>query len=99
MDSVRTVQTAFRFNPEMVRRMKNRARLQGKSLNAYIENLVEKDLEGEMDRYEALFQELSQMEVPGSISPEIEDCFSRFKVEITTEMLEEDERLAYLLSR
>lgn len=38
-------QTAFRFEPELIQMMKSRARGLGKSLNAYVTGLIEKDLE------------------------------------------------------
>lgn len=44
MDGLRTVQTAFRFKPEMVKSMKRQAAKSGVSLNRYVENLIERDL-------------------------------------------------------
>lgn len=98
MGNTRTVQTAFRFRPDMVRRMKNKARLQGQSLNAYIENLVEKDLGEEGGRYAAIRRELADVKFPKEISEDIM-ALSRFKVEFTEEELAADEKLAYLLSK
>jgi len=99
MLNTRTVQTAFRFTPELIQRMKNRARIQGQSLNAYVEGLVKKDLGESNDRYEALYNELAKIKLPETISPEIEELFGKYKVEFTPEELEADERLAYLLSK
>lgn len=98
METARTVQTAFRFTPEMVRRMKNRARLRGISLNAYIEGLVEEDLGQDKDKYEALFVQLAGITKPDAISAEVDDLFSRHKVELTAEDLE-DEKTVWLLSK
>jgi len=99
MSGTRTIQTAFRFSPEMVQRMKNRSRLRGLSLNAYVEGLIKKDLGDPNERYEALYKELAKIKLPETISPEIEELFGKYKVEFTPEELEADERLAYILSK
>ena len=39
--------------------MKNKARLNNQSLNAYVEELIERDLSSSSDRYEALYAELA----------------------------------------
>lgn len=42
-------QTAFRFDTDFLLRMKRRAKLQGKSVNRYVTELIERDLlEAEM---------------------------------------------------
>jgi len=94
----RTTQTAFRFSPDMLIRMKNRARMSGQSLNRYVEDLIKKDLGSEEDKYEALYKRLSQYTLPKEISPEIL-ALSKYKVEFTQEEIDADERLAYLLSK
>lgn len=99
MLNTRTTQTAFRFSPELIQRMKNRARIRGLSLNAYVEGLIEKDLGDVNDRYEALYKDLAKIKLPETISPEIEELFGKYKVEFTPEELEADERLAYILSK
>ena len=37
----RTVQTAFRFRPELLSQIKLKARLEGKSVNAFVEYVIE----------------------------------------------------------
>lgn len=96
--STKSAQTAFRFSPELLQRMKNRARLRGQSLNSYVETLVKKDLGTKEERYEALYRELAEIELPKEISPEVMDL-SKYKVEFTQEEIDSDERLAYLLSK
>ena len=59
MEGTRTVQTAFRFSPELVRRLKRRARLERKSVNAYVEEAVQKALDSGEDKYARLEAELS----------------------------------------
>ena len=95
--TLKTSQTAFRFRPELLERLKNRARLEKKSLNSYVEEVLEKDLES-TDRYEAIILDLGKLKMPEKISPEIE-AISRFKIEFTEEEIAADERLAYLLSK
>ena len=95
MESVRSVQTAFRFRPEMLARMKNRARQKDISLNAYIERLVEEDLKESSDRYEALYAELSQIRIPEKMSEEMKTAFSYIKMADYTEAeIQNDPRLA-----
>ena len=95
--TLKTSQTAFRFRPELLERLKNRARLEKKSLNSYVEEVLEKDLES-TDRYEAIIRDLGKLKMPEKVSPEIE-AISRFKIEFTEEEIAADERLAYLLSK
>ena len=99
MESTRTVQTAFRFKPDMVRRMKNKARLEGKSLNSYVENLIMEDLgEGE-ERYEDIYGKIAGIRFSGEIGRETEECFRKYKVEFSEDEVVRDERLSYLLSK
>lgn len=98
METGRTVQTAFRFKPELVARLKMKARREQKSVNAYVEQLIERDLEKDEDRYEALYRELGKIKLSKKISPKIV-ALSRFAVEFTEEDLKNDEKLAYILSK
>lgn len=43
-----TVQTAFRFSPELINRLKNRARRDHKSVNQFVEEVLEKALEDDL---------------------------------------------------
>lgn len=98
METTRTVQTAFRFKPEMIDRIKLKARRNGTSVNAYVEQLIEKDLGKDEDRYEALYRELAKIKLPETISPEVE-ALSRFSINFSEEDLRNDERLAYILGK
>ncbi|MBQ0077276.1 MAG: hypothetical protein KBS55_01400 [Bacteroidales bacterium] len=96
--SLRTVQTAFRFSPGLVKDMKNKARREGKSVNAYVENLIKKDIGTESERYEAIYRELAQWTPPEKVRPEIE-ALSSYAVEYTQDEIDADPRLAYLLEK
>ena len=98
MEGTRTVQTAFRFSPELVCRLKRRARLERKSINAYVEEAVQKALDSGEDKYALLEAELKEIKVPQVISPEIQ-ALSAFKVEFTPEELAADDRLTYILGK
>ena len=98
METARTVQTAFRFTPELVRRMKLKARREHKSVNAYVERLIEKDLGSEEDKYEALYRELAKIKLPDKISEEVE-ALSRYKVVFTREEVENDPKLEYFVEK
>ncbi len=98
MEGTRTVQTAFRFSPELVSRLKRRARLERKSINAYVEEAVQKALDSGEDKYALLEAELKEIKVPQVISPEIQ-ALSAFKVEFTPEELAADDRLTYILGK
>jgi predicted DNA-binding protein len=96
MEGTRTIQTAFRFSPKLVERMKRRARLEKKSVNAFVEEAVEKALGSVDDPYMQLAAELKEIKVPQDISPEVK-ALSSFKLEFTAEELDADDRLAYIL--
>ena len=98
MEGIRTIQTAFRFSPELVDRLKRRARLEKKSVNAYVEEAVEKALDSGNDPYTLLAAKLKEVKVPQEISPEVK-ALSSFKLEFTAEELAADNRLAYILGK
>ena len=98
MEGTRTVQTAFRFSPELVSRLKRRARLERKSVNAYVEGAIQNALDSGEDKYARLEAELKEIKVPREISHEIQ-ALSSFKVEFTAEELVADDRLAYILGK
>lgn len=100
METGRTVQTAFRFKPELVARLKMKARREQKSVNAYVEQLIERDLEKDEDRYEALYRELGKIKLPKKISPKLERLVGvGAGIEYTQEELDSDPRLAYLVEK
>lgn len=98
MDGIRTIQTAFRFSPELVDRLKRRARLEKKSVNAYVEEAVERALDNGNDPYTLLAKKLKEVKVPREVSPEVK-ALSSFKVEFTAEELAADDRLSYILGK
>lgn len=98
MDSVRSVQTAFRFRPELLERLKRRAHFEGKSLNQYVEGILEKSLMSKEIRYKEACEALAELEVPKTIPPELM-ALSRFKVCFTEEEIEDDPRLETILNR
>lgn len=95
----RSIQTAFRFRPKMLAQMKNKARLQGVSLNSYVENLVQKDIDGQESRYEEIYRELSKIKINPETVKEVNDSFSKFNIRFTQEEIDSDKRLAYILSK
>ena len=98
MERGRTTQTAFRFSPELVGRLKRRARLEHKSVNAFVEEAVEQALDSREDPYSRLSAQIGDLKIPEMIPPEIQ-ALSRFKTEFTAEDLAGDDRLAYILGK
>lgn len=98
METTRTVQTAFRFTPELVNRMKQKARREHMSVNAYVESLIEKDLGGEEDKYEALYRELAKIKIPDTISDEVK-ALSGLEVVFSREEVDNDPKLEYFVEK
>ena len=93
----KTVQTAFRFRPELLSRMKAKARLEGKSLNSYVESVMEESLKCELDRYERIYREIESLKPSASgksVLPELKSIPS-----FTEEELAADPRLEYLYKK
>jgi len=86
------VQTAFRLDAMLLQRLKAKARAQGKSLNAYVEEELFRLAPAEPEWPHVVFPI-----VPKGRIAELGQNFP--KVTITKEMLEEDDRLAYLLGK
>ena len=99
MGNTRTVQTAFRFSPDLVERLKRRARKEKTSVNAYVEKVLEKDLGTDEDRYEALYREIAKVKI--NRNPVLEGPMKRLLgcVQFTEEEINSDERLKYLMSK
>lgn len=95
----RSVQTAFRFRPEMLMRMKKKARNQGVSLNAYVENLVQKDLDEKEDKYEKLIKELKGIKLNPNALDDLNSRIKALNIHISQEEIDADERMAYILSK
>lgn len=92
----RSNQTAFRFKPDMLGRMKAKARLNGQSLNAYVEGLIEADLKSD-DRYGNLFKEINELKASDSVPFDFPE--PEHPVEFSKEELDNDPKLAYLVSK
>ena len=87
MAEVTRIQTAFRFPPELLEKMKKRAKRNGQSLNAYAETLFERDTHLELPKLPEDFKvsdEILQMN----------GCIKWGKP--TKEELAADPKLAYL---
>ena len=99
MANTRTVQTAFRFSPDLVERLKRRASKEKTSVNAYVERVLEKDLGTDEDRYEALYREIAKIKINNN--PVLEGPMKRLLgcVQFTEEEIAADPRLEYLLKK
>ena len=95
----RTVQTAFRFTPDLVERLKRRARRERTSVNAYVEKVLEKDLGTDEDRYEALYREIAKVKLQKN--PALKEYIEKLtgSVHFTEEELAQDPKLEYLVKK
>ncbi len=98
MQASRTIQTAFRFKPELLEKMKLRARREGISLNSLVEMTMAKELsDDEKDRYAEVFREIAKIKRPKVVTNRFDEL-SKYKSVYTEEDLA-DERTAYILSK
>ena len=99
METTRTVQTAFRFTPDLVERLKKRARRERTSVNAYVEKVLEKDLGTDEDRYEALYREIAKIKLQKN--PALKEPLEKIKdsVKFSEEEIAADPKLEYLLKK
>lgn len=88
MDTTTRVQTVIRLRPEVMERVKYRARSQSISVNAFIENALA----------EATKVPIPKLPKNFKISPLVESLSGIIPAP-TKEMLESDDRLAYLLGK
>lgn len=94
MEATARVQTAFRLPENLLVRLKSKAKLQGKSLNSFVEEILEKAVP-----YEETFEEkMAKLKVPDEI-PEDILAISRFGFNITEKDLEGDERALYIWNK
>ena len=94
MEATKRIQTAFRLPQPLVVRLKSKAKLKGKSLNSFVEEILE-----EAVPYEESFEEkLSHLTVPDKIPQEILDI-ARFGFKITEKDLEGDDRALYIWNK
>lgn len=83
-------QTAFRFEPEMIMMMKSRAKSLGKSLNAYVTDLIAEDLDG--------IHALPKVRIPDILDDVVAKYEGCCRVP-TQQDLDKDERLARIWNR
>ncbi|MCQ2163627.1 MAG: hypothetical protein MJZ04_00455 [Bacteroidales bacterium] len=98
----RSTQTAFRFRPELLARAKNRARSEGKTLNAFIEGILEKELGTKEERLEQIISEIRAMR--GTPAHKLEESFYDMVgciegITYSQEELNADPKLAYLVDK
>ena len=93
----RTVQTAFRFRPELLSQIKAKARLEGKSVNAFVESAIEDYLEKDADRYEIVFRQIETMKPSKSIKLNLPEL--KGELVFSDEQLAEDPKLEYLVNK
>ena len=83
-------QTAFRLDKELLFYLKRRAKEQNKTLNAFVEDVLRKEVEADMEGWPII-------DGPIEISEEVKRMFPH--ISITPEDIAADERLAYILSK
>lgn len=94
MEATARIQTAFRLPEPLLIRLKSKAKLKGKSLNSFVEEILE-----EAVPYEETFEEkIAHLTVPDEIPQEILDI-ARFGFKITEEDLEGDDRALYIWNK
>lgn len=93
----RTVQTAFRFRPELLSQIKAKARLEGKSVNAFVESVIEDYLSKDDDRYEALFRQIESMQYSQTNRLNLPEL--KGEIVFSDEQLNDDPRLEYLVDK
>ena len=84
-------QAIFRFEEGFISKLKYYAKMEEKSLNAYVEEI----LQSEINRRESL----PKLSVSGSYSPTINKLSGILAGKITRDDLENDDRLAYILGK
>ena len=90
METANRVQTAFRLEESLLRRLKKKAREQKKSLNSYVETLLMADVRDE--------PEFPKVSLPVRHSPRVTSMLGILPAFSEEELLEDD-KLAYILSK
>lgn len=93
MEATRNIQTAFRFRQEMVQSLKNKARIRNMSLNAYVEEVLERDLKEKSGTYEEVMNSLSSLRL-SDVEPVVSP-----RIKLSPEEVEGDERMKYILDK
>ena len=99
----KTVQTAFRFRPEMVAQIKARARLEGMSVNSYVEAAITAYFEKDGDSYDKLYRQIGELKAGKAVGADDSTrlVFPKMKGELnfTDEELAADPKLDYLINK
>ena len=99
----KTVQTAFRFRPEMIAQIKLRARLEGISVNYYVEAAITAYFEKDGDSYEKLYRQIGDLKAGKAEGADDSTrlVFPKMKGELnfTDEELVADPKLNYLINK
>ena len=99
----KTVQTAFRFRPEMVAQFKARARLEGMSVNSYVEAAITAYFEKDGDSYDKLYRQIGELKAGKAVGADDSTrlVFPKMKGELnfTEEELAADPKLNYLINK
>lgn len=83
-------QTAFRLDKEVLFYLRRRAKMQKKSLNTLVEEILRKSVEADMDGWPVI-------EGPIEVSDEVKSW--HLGITFTPEEIAADDRLAYILSK
>ncbi len=89
--TTRKVQTAFRLDPDLLGRMKRKAKAKGKSLNAIVEETLNMGFPKE--------PEWPRVEIPKEISPEIKALQITGCKPFSREEVENDPKLEYFVEK
>jgi len=90
METTHRVQTAFRLEESLLRRLKKKAREQNKSLNSYVEALLLSDVRD--------LPEFPDVAFPVAHAPRVAQMLDILPA-FTEQELRDDEKLAYLLGK
>ncbi|MBR1632262.1 MAG: hypothetical protein IJ686_00700 [Bacteroidales bacterium] len=88
--SIQRRQTAFRLDRELLYSIRKKAKRMNKSLNTYVEEVLRKSVEDEMDGWPVI-------DGPIEISAEVKRMSLGYR--FTPEEIAADERLAYILNK
>ncbi len=85
------VQTAFRLDVTLIKRLKRKAKANGKSLNAYVEDILEKAFPAEIEWPTVVF--------PKEIPDSIKELRLGKELKFSKKELEADSKLDYLVKK
>ena len=90
MERVNRIQTAFRLEESLLRRLKKKARERKKSLNSYVEAVLLSDVSDE--------PEFPELNLPVEHSPRVTSLLG-IVPPFSEKQLQEDDKLAYILGK